>query len=96
MTKQYSIADARNNLPGLVHEVERGAAVELTRRGKPVAVLVSVDEYRRLRGDSKGGFWEALQEWRSTVDWQNWDDSIIDGLLEERDRSRGRDFAWPE
>ena len=96
MTKQYSIADARNNLPGLVHEVEHGAAVELTRRGKPVAVLVSIGEYRRLRGDKKGGFWDALQEWRSTVDWENWDDSVIDGLLEERDRSPGRDFTWPE
>jgi prevent-host-death family protein len=95
MTKQYSIAAARNNLPGLVHEVERGAAVELTRRGRPVAMLISIDEYRRLR-DGKGGFWDALQEWRRSIDWDSWDDSVIDGLLEERDRSPGRDFTWPD
>ena len=68
MTKRYSISDARSNLPGLVHDVERGLAVELTRRGKPVAVLLSIDEDHRLR-DRKSGFWDALQEWRSTVDW---------------------------
>ena len=36
MSKRYSIADARRNLPSLVDEAESGAEVELTRRGKAV------------------------------------------------------------
>jgi prevent-host-death family protein len=92
MTKQYSIAEARHHLPSIVHEVEGGSAVELTRRGKPVAVLVSLDEYRRLRGE-KQGFWDALQEWRRTVDWDEVGD--IDGIFRDvRDPSLGRDFEW--
>ncbi len=55
MPKQYSIAEARNHFTAIVRDVEREAAVELTRRGKPVAVLLSVQEYKRL-SSNKGGF----------------------------------------
>jgi len=48
MPKQYSIADARRNLPSLVDEAESGSEVQLTRRGRPVAVVVSVETYERL------------------------------------------------
>jgi prevent-host-death family protein len=50
MSKRYSIADARANLPSIVDEAESGQAIELTRRGKPVAVIVSLRELERLRG----------------------------------------------
>ena len=33
MNKRYSIAEAKNHLPRLVHAVEREGAVEITRRG---------------------------------------------------------------
>ncbi len=49
MAQSYSIAEARANLPTLIDEVEAGMAVELTRRGKAVAVMISVTEYQRLR-----------------------------------------------
>jgi prevent-host-death family protein len=49
MGKQYSIADARRQLPSLITQAESGSSVELTRRGRPVAVLISVDEYDRLK-----------------------------------------------
>lgn len=47
--KRYSIADARANLPSLIDEVEGGKEVELTRRGKPVAIVVSKRDYDRMR-----------------------------------------------
>jgi prevent-host-death family protein len=46
---QYSIADARKHLPALVDEVAAGNTVHLSRRGRPVAVVVSVAEYERLK-----------------------------------------------
>lgn len=49
MEHSYSIAEARANLPTLIDQVEAGMAIELTRRGKGVAVMISVNEYRRLR-----------------------------------------------
>jgi prevent-host-death family protein len=50
MSRRYSIAEARSRLPSIVDEAESGIAVELTRRGQPVAVLVSSREFERLRG----------------------------------------------
>jgi len=50
-SKQYSIADARRKLPSLVDEAEAGSEVQLTRRGRAVAVMVSVEEYARLKGN---------------------------------------------
>jgi prevent-host-death family protein len=41
MTRQVSIAEAKNRLPAIVHQVEKGSGVQLTRYGKPVAVLLS-------------------------------------------------------
>lgn len=49
MSKRYSVAGARANLPSIVDEIAAGGAVELTRRGMPVAVVVSRQEYDRLR-----------------------------------------------
>ena len=51
MAKRYSIAEARSNLPTIVDQAEAGAEVELTRRGKPVAVIISHRQLERLRSD---------------------------------------------
>jgi len=45
-----SIAEAKSALPKLVREVESGPPVTLTRRGKPVAVLIGIDQLARLEG----------------------------------------------
>jgi prevent-host-death family protein len=49
--QRYSIADARTHLPAIVDKAEAGLKVELTRRGKPVAIVVSLREFERLRSD---------------------------------------------
>ena len=66
MPRRVSIAEARNHLTLLVHDVERGTKVELTRRGKRVAVLVSCDEYDRLR-KARPSLDEALRAWRERL-----------------------------
>jgi prevent-host-death family protein len=50
MLQRYSIAEARAHLPRVVDQAEAGVQVELTRRGRPVAVLISRREFDRLRG----------------------------------------------
>jgi prevent-host-death family protein len=63
MPKQLSIAQARNQLESVIHETERSGPVEVTRRGQPVAVIVSIQEYRTLTA-KEGDFWTAYQKWR--------------------------------
>jgi len=65
MPKQYSIAKARDHFTSLVRIVERGSAVELTRRGKPVAVMLSIQEYKRL-STGQASFWEAYSSFWET------------------------------
>jgi prevent-host-death family protein len=50
MSRRYSIAEARSQLPAIVDQAASGLEVELTRRGQPVAVVVSSREFARLRG----------------------------------------------
>jgi prevent-host-death family protein len=53
-------AEARLKLSTIVDEVEAGREVELTRRGKPVAVVLSVREFERLRRE-RGNFGAAYE-----------------------------------
>ena len=49
MAKSYSVADARAQLPDILDDVEAGKEVQLTRRGRPVAVVLSPQRYEALR-----------------------------------------------
>ena len=92
MSRSYSIAEARDNFAAIVRYVERDSAVELTRRGEPVAVLLSIEEYRRLLAGRKS-FWDAYSEFRDEVDLGELDiePEIFEGL---RDVSPGRETSW--
>jgi prevent-host-death family protein len=88
MEKQYTIVDAKNKLPSLIHFVETEQPVKLTRHGKPVAVLLSIKDYERLSRKRKG-YWRALSSFRSLMDREGLllDSDVFENL---RDRSSGR------
>lgn len=94
---EYSIAEAKNQLPRIVHEAEAEGAVQLTRRGRPVAVIVSGAEYERLLrgGAAPGSLAETIAEWRRQVEgsFPEVGSDEVDGW---RDRSPGREVRWPE
>ncbi len=56
-----SIYEARNNFSNLVKIAEGGEPVELTRYDKPVAVLISYEDYEKTNA-AKKPFW--LDEWK--------------------------------
>lgn len=92
MQNKYSIAEAKNRLPSIVHQVEKGPSVELTRRGKPVAILLSINEFERLKL-SNAGFWNSLISFRQMMKSEGMGISGEDfeGL---RDSSPGREVEW--
>lgn len=67
MTKSYTIAGARAKLADIVDEVEAGSDVELTRRGKKVAIVMSAARYARLRGE-RVAFMTAYETFRAGHD----------------------------
>ena len=89
MQKQFSISEAKNSLPTIIHYVEKGPSIELTRQGKPVAVLLSIQDYERL-SRKYTGFWNALSEFRRKVEDEGVEisDSDFKGL---RNLSPGRE-----
>ncbi len=92
MANSYSIAEARDKLARLVHEAEKGVSVEITRRGKAVAVLVSLGEYKKLRGENIG-FWEAFENFRDKADLANI--GIEPEVFEDlRDPTKGREVRF--
>ncbi|WP_295800132.1 type II toxin-antitoxin system Phd/YefM family antitoxin [uncultured Treponema sp.] len=56
-----SIYEARNNLSNFVKIAEGGEPVELTRYDKPVAVIISYEEYEKESPKNKKSW---LAEWR--------------------------------
>jgi prevent-host-death family protein len=91
MSRKYSIAEARASLPAIVDQAEAGQEIELTRRGKPVAAVVSVRELARLRG-AAGSFAAAYGKFLKEHDLAE------EGLDEEfavslRDRGAGRSVS---
>lgn len=88
MPNDVSIAEARNRLPALVHAVEGGPPVRLTRWGKPVAMLVSLEEYERLR-PRRPDLWRAIEDFRERTDLSDLDVDEIFGRV--RDSSPGRE-----
>ncbi len=90
MGKRHSIADARMKLPRLVREAEAGKAVELTRRGEGVAVLIGRKQYERLISRSRR-FSEAWNEFSRKVELAELKidpDEVFAGV---RDDAPGRD-----
>ncbi len=83
MTKRKSVAEARQALPALLDDVERGHEVVVTRRGKPVGVIIPYPDYLRR---NRTAFADALAKWQSQPP------KYLDGTEFEnlRDRSVGR------
>jgi prevent-host-death family protein len=67
VAKTYTIATARAKLADIVDEVEAGSDVELTRRGKKVAIVMSAARYARLRGE-RVAFMTAYETFRAVHD----------------------------
>jgi prevent-host-death family protein len=71
----YSIAEARNQFAALIRQVEEAQApVKITRRGEPVAVILSQQEYEALAArPPQRDFWQAYLEYR-----ERWQDVTMD------------------
>lgn len=77
-----SIYDARNEFSALVKLAESGEPVELTRHDKPVAVIISWEEYENKV--NKKSFMQRLEEWRKE-NADMFEDPTYEGLVIPKD-----------
>jgi prevent-host-death family protein len=93
-TTTYSIAEARDKFAALIHQVETGTEpVRVTRRGEPVALILSLEAYEQLTVPTarQRDFSEAYQAWRERWAVEEWDDEF-DPFADVRDRT----YTGPE
>jgi prevent-host-death family protein len=90
VAEQHSIAAARSNLPTLVRKAESGEAVELTRRGEGVAVLIGRRQYERLLARSRR-FSEAWDDFSREIKLSDVGIDPDDVFAGVRDEAPGRD-----
>jgi len=92
MKTKFSISEAKNKLTAIIHDIENlksAQPVELTRHGKPVVILMSVDDYKKMTKKNRG-LWNEWLAFRGKFESEafDFDDSVFEGL---RDYSKGRD-----
>lgn len=92
MSHQYSIAQARDHFTQIVQEAEDGEPVQITRRGKTVAVLMSHEAYQHL-ATQHAHFGEALESFRETYQVQELD-IIPEQVFGVRDLTLGREVSF--
>jgi prevent-host-death family protein len=86
-----TMSEARASFAKVLIRAEQGEPVQVTRGGKPVAVIVSIEQYKE--GQREGGVAsEAFRSFMKTLDRRAlrgpdpWEGT--------RDRSTGRGFSW--
>ena len=92
MNKEVSLAEAKATLSECIREVERGNSVLIKRHGKPVAVLVRVQDLDNLERLKKAGPQGGLASLAGG--WENSEE--LARILEESVRVGQRDAAQLE
>jgi prevent-host-death family protein len=88
---KVSVAEARQHFARLIKRAQQGKTIEITRRGEPVAVLLSAAEYSAITGE-RASFMDATRQVRERLGVDDLDigNSDFEGL---RDQSPGREVA---
>jgi cellobiose PTS system EIIB component len=87
---QYSIEQVQTQLNEIIQAVEQGEAIEITRQGTQVAILLSPDEYTYAKKE-KSGFGAALEKFRRELVAEGIDLDPDEVFKDVRDRSPGRE-----
>lgn len=84
MTRKWQMQEAKAKFAELVRKAAAEGPQVITYRGAETAVVVSADEFRRLKA-GKPNFIEHL------LSGPTWDDDIIDAI-NDRSKDTGRDI----
>ncbi|MDA3950961.1 MAG: type II toxin-antitoxin system Phd/YefM family antitoxin [Spirochaeta sp.] len=91
--RRLPLFDVKNRLSALVREAESGSPVELTRHGKPVAVVLGSASYDRLAREQRTFtrlYDRFLQEWPASETEEDGTDPFAN--LRSRDSGRSVEF----
>jgi prevent-host-death family protein len=87
--KRMTMAQARRAWAKVLRSAERGTPVEVTRNGHPVAVVVSVADYRPTDAKAPKTLSDVLAQFRASVNPRDLEGE--DPWKNIRDRATGRE-----
>lgn len=61
MSKTWQLQDAKNRFSELIDTAIKDGPQKVTRRGRPVAVVVAAEEYDRMAAKDQGSLFEFFQ-----------------------------------
>ena len=93
MSIQYSVEQIPQSLDQFLRDVQQGKSIQILQNGQQVAVVVSSQEYERLR-QPPSDFWSALEKFREEHDIANADIDPDEVFANVRDRSPGREVSF--
>lgn len=93
MSERYSIAEAQDCFGQIIHDAENGKPIQITRRGNPVAIVLSLSEYQRLTSPNLR-FGTALVEFRQKYQIQDLDINPDEVFNDIRDRTLGGEVIF--
>ena len=89
----YSIAEAKDQLPRILRNLNQFGEVQLTRHGKPIAVLLSAQQYRLLQQRQALDFNDVLRTLRKNIaNTSELDDTQV--FETKRHEQHDRDFTF--
>ena len=68
--KTLRLRDAKASLSAVVEAAERGEATTITKHGRPAAVVVPVEDARRLYGADRPSFAELLRAIPEAIEFE--------------------------
>lgn len=90
---EAAISTLKNHLPEIVHQAESGEDIQITRHGKPVAVMVSLNRYQQAFGEKKG-IYQAIMRWREeNPDCTGFTDEELQAMRNDESHE-SRPSAW--
>jgi len=94
---EAAISTLKNHLPEMIHIAEQGTDIHITRHGKTVAVLISLERYQQVF-PSRKGIASAWQRWREKYpDIQGFSDEEQNAMSARRRKPKEkRPSAWDE
>ena len=93
LSKQYSVEQISVNSNKIIQEVTRGEAIQITRDGKEVAVIISPEEYEKLLNQTPN-FWESIERFREEYNIETADIDPSEIFAGVRDKSPGREVIF--
>ena len=79
--KTISAMDAKNRFGQLLDAAQR-APVTVTRNGRPAAVVLSIEDYERMRGAARRRLLTTIERTQGEAATAGLDQSLLDKLLE--------------